>query len=87
MIGDYVRWYGQLAKIMNESFGLAEIKIKNRSGLKEANLCDLKPVRLRVAREIRFSTNQIDGESSKGRTSDFGSGCVGSNPTSPTNKS
>lgn len=52
MIGDYVRWYGQLAKILNESAGYATIKlIKSQTVYGSVMLKELEPIKLQVAKK------------------------------------
>jgi len=48
MIGNYVKWNDQLSFIVDEFFGLATIRVKNKKSLKTVMLSELVPISLRL---------------------------------------
>lgn len=48
MIGNYVKWNDRLSIIVDEFFGLAEIKVKNEIRNRSVFLSELTPLHLRL---------------------------------------
>lgn len=48
MIGNYVKWNDRLSIIVDEWFGIAIIRVKNESLLRNVLLNELTPIRLRL---------------------------------------
>jgi hypothetical protein len=51
MIGNYVRWSGQLSKIVFESNGLATIKVIKKKQFATVALSQLQPVKLQIVKK------------------------------------
>ena len=66
VIGNYVKWFGLLARIEDESIGMALINVKDRGYIRVA-LSSLKPINLQVVRN-EHELSRI-GESSNGKGS------------------
>lgn len=49
MSGEYVRYYGKLAKIIHEHYGVATIKIIQNNSYQDVFLFLLQPVNLRIS--------------------------------------
>lgn len=48
MIGDYVRWQGNLAKILDERFGIATIKVIHTQKQYDVFFLSLTPIQIHV---------------------------------------
>lgn len=51
MIGEYVRWYGQLALIEYEYYGIASIKVVKTGQRRDVFLLSLEPTGFRVVQQ------------------------------------